>query len=285
MVSAYNKLREKLQDTFDYWNDDLRNQDVCAFYYNLEDVLKVTTHLKLFRYTPATIYNLRNFEKQTIFLSPNGMFNDIYEGLPSDDLSKISSQELSLLNDSAYITCFSEKCDSMLMWSHYADSHRGFCVEYDLNLLQSNSEILKHIYPVLYHKNRRHVSIQNIISSMQKLNDIIYHQEACTINIDHLLTLFTIKGSVWEYEREWRVIYTKKDLYDKNQTNHIPKSSQILSLPCVSGIYLGYRIDTDMRENILEIAERLGNTANRKIQVYEPFLANANYKIGFKKIN
>ena len=29
------------------------------------------------------------------------------------------------------VLCLSEVPDNMLMWSHYADHHRGFCVEYD----------------------------------------------------------------------------------------------------------------------------------------------------------
>ena len=30
------------------------------------------------------------------------------------------------------IACFSERCDSPLMWAHYADCGRGICVEYDV---------------------------------------------------------------------------------------------------------------------------------------------------------
>ena len=32
------------------------------------------------------------------------------------------------MGDSIGVSCFSEKPDDMLMWSHYADSHKGFCV-------------------------------------------------------------------------------------------------------------------------------------------------------------
>jgi hypothetical protein len=37
------------------------------------------------------------------------------------------------------------------MWSHYADHHRGFCIEYDLESLgDSNHFFRKNLYPVLY---------------------------------------------------------------------------------------------------------------------------------------
>ena len=32
------------------------------------------------------------------------------------------------------VCCFSEKFDDLTMWGHYADSHRGFCLEFRLNL-------------------------------------------------------------------------------------------------------------------------------------------------------
>lgn len=32
------------------------------------------------------------------------------------------------------ITCFSKKSDIALMWSHYADKHKGFVKEYDLQI-------------------------------------------------------------------------------------------------------------------------------------------------------
>ena len=31
----------------------------------------------------------------------------------------------------ALATCFSKRNDSILMWSHYADSHKGVCFEFD----------------------------------------------------------------------------------------------------------------------------------------------------------
>ena len=60
---------------------------------------------------------------------------------------------LELLN-SYRICCFSSRYDSILMWSHYADENKGICVEYDLGLLDHSNPILRHIYPVIYGKDR-----------------------------------------------------------------------------------------------------------------------------------
>jgi hypothetical protein len=51
----------------------------------------------------------------------------------------------------AKICSFSEAPDTLLMWSHYADHHRGFCIEYDLESLGNPSHFfLRSLYPVLY---------------------------------------------------------------------------------------------------------------------------------------
>lgn len=35
------------------------------------------------------------------------------------------------LEDLPRISCFSKRYDSILMWSHYASSHEGVCIEFD----------------------------------------------------------------------------------------------------------------------------------------------------------
>jgi len=37
--------------------------------------------------------------------------------------------------DSLKVCSFSGTQYSIIMWSHYADQHRGFCIEYDTNSL------------------------------------------------------------------------------------------------------------------------------------------------------
>ena len=50
------------------------------------------------------------------------------------------------------ISCLSESYDSLLMWAHYANSHRGICVEYDL--LKINKELEFTPVPVIYSNDR-----------------------------------------------------------------------------------------------------------------------------------
>ena len=86
------------------------------------------------------------------------------------------------------VYCLSERCDDILMWSHYADSHRG------VSLILGGSQMYSDLAlePVYYPANNEYPNVNFFTSSMQEQVDAI------------LLT----KAKHWEYEREWRIIDT-----------------------------------------------------------------------------
>lgn len=91
------------------------------------------------------------------------------------------------------ITCLSEVPDSLLMWSHYANNHRGFCVSY--NLLALNQKLQFSAIPVLYTQER--VCLRSIPLDQDALN-----KETMSLFIQSL----TSKSPEWSYEKEWRII-------------------------------------------------------------------------------
>ena len=91
------------------------------------------------------------------------------------------------------ITCLSEVPDSLLMWSHYANNHRGFCVSD--NLLALNQKLQFSAIPVLYTQER--VCLRSIPLDQDALN-----KETMSLFIQSL----TSKSPEWSYEKEWRII-------------------------------------------------------------------------------
>lgn len=91
------------------------------------------------------------------------------------------------------ITCLSEVPDSLLMWSHYANNHRGFCVSY--NLLALNQKLQFSAVPVLYTQDR--VCLHSISLDQDKLS-----KETMSLFIKSI----TSKSTDWSYEKEWRII-------------------------------------------------------------------------------
>ena len=81
------------------------------------------------------------------------------------------------------VLCLSEVYDDILMWSHYADCHRGICLIYE-----PNYEFFAHAMPVRYQKDRPCVN-PITQSSDQMLDNAIF-----------------TKASAWAYEKEWRIL-------------------------------------------------------------------------------
>ena len=82
------------------------------------------------------------------------------------------------------VFCLSEVPDDILMWSHYADGHRGFCLQFriDPGLYPFGVLLFKVDYTPSYPRI-------NIVSDLKEQTRKV------------LLT----KALHWEYEREWRI--------------------------------------------------------------------------------
>lgn len=281
----YNKFRDILSEKFEYWGEDISDDDVSDLpKYDLKEWLKEETSFKLYRYMPPEYFNIRNIETQTIHLSPNGVMNDIFEGFP-ETVDEIRPDQLNQLNNLAYMVCLSQDKDNILMWSHYAQKHEGICVEYDFKLLKEDPyNILEHLFPVVYKEKRIYKrDISSLIDSHTDLSIAVrdgtdYCGKEC---LDDILPMFLIKSNHWEYENEWRIIYTLKQMYD---IDNLELYHQNLHLPCISSVYLGYRIHPEIKKNILEICER-NSTDNRKISVFHAKLSKSSYKIEFEKVH
>jgi hypothetical protein len=82
-----------------------------------------------------------------------------------------------------------------LLWAHYANSHKGFCIEYDLDmLLESYPTDKVYSFPIKYSKKPPEVSVSD-------LSD----KEGITI----VKKLAGNKSKKWDYEKEYRIITDK----------------------------------------------------------------------------
>ena len=92
------------------------------------------------------------------------------------------------------VFCMSELNDNILMWSHYADNHRGFCIEF----------VRKP---------------DNLLGDIEATNPVIYNcyfptpapfsDEGRNKCFDDL---FLTKYKDWAYEKEWRLVNEKGDI-------------------------------------------------------------------------
>ena len=135
-----------------------------------------------------------------------------------------------------------------LLWAHYADSHKGFCIEYDLDLLTNNYVLEKNYsFPVIYSSELPQINFNDL---RLRSEELIQKKLGC-------------KSKRWEYEKEHRIITDNFGThnYDYN---------------AVKSIYFGLKMDELHK---IEIKKRL---KGRKIKYYQIIKVEKAY--GFKAI-
>lgn len=156
----------------------------------------------------------------------NMLDRDQYVSMFSDHHRTESRLRFRLLDYlGAYVCCFSEKNNSMLMWSHYADSSKGICIGYDFNILPQNNLLRNMLFPVAY--SRKPVYLTDLLKDEDRK---IYE-----FSLDAAVLCAALnKADIWNYESEWRMLFLS--LSSNNSVLYQP----INSLVRPSSINLGY---------------------------------------------
>lgn len=130
------------------------------------------------------------------------------------------------------IGCLCTDYKNKLMWSHYADSHKGFCIEYDYSAIDIGVYTTLPL-PVIYSKDRPIISWKAAFNNSPE-------------NLEESFAQFTkgllTKDEIWSYENEWRILIKATDTAD-------------IPMPRISCVYLGASISTENKEVILKIAK------------------------------
>lgn len=248
-----------------------------------------TDSIKLYRYSLADYFNIRNFETGKLKLTDTGVLNDVYEGIPCNVCGTIDQNIADKLKDIAKIKSFSETPEDVRLWGYYAKDHTGICVEYDLSELDLNDSVWNHIFPVAYSSRRLvKTNVSEMIDELKELRKDIKEESVHDYYgyLEDILPIFIMKSDKWEYEREWRIIYTLLQIYEEDDENLY---NGIISFDCATAIYLGCRIDKEIEKNICEIVERINNVRISKnrtaVSVYKMSLAEESYDLVATKIN
>lgn len=143
----------------------------------------------------------------------------------------------------ATISCFSETIKSVTMWSHYADYHKGFVLEYDLRPTLSNGIPNVGIYPVIY-DDKRYDGTQYILWEFFRMLGVKLPNPDTLSYIKCALH----KSSQWEYEKEWRLI-------DSNLRDNIISENKTWVSLKPTAIYYGTNISSDNKNRLHSIAQ------------------------------
>lgn len=166
------------------------------------------------------------------------------------------------------VACFSEVPDSILMWSHYGDSHKGVCLEYTFQTLNNfiinnkGDPLTKFIYPINYKTDlSEHIGLTCQLVLMFMHNKKPKMDFGRVEFMRHTLT----KATEWSYEREWRILVA----YNRPEQSSIERYLKLLP-DC---IYLGAKISNNYEDKIRHLCEIKG------IRVKKMQMADYSYEL------
>jgi len=153
--------------------------------------------------------------------------------------------------DTLKICSFSGTPHSIIMWSHYADEHRGFCIEYDTESLPQEHLFIRMLYPVIY-SEKLFEGTKYYLAAMR---------DRKTFNILFPALAALYKSPEWSYEKEWRLVIPAGLL----------KEASAWRIPTPKRVYLGARMPDDKKRQIIEICARKG------IEIHQMDLADDSF--------
>lgn len=211
----------------------------------------------LYSFRPVSQFTLADLINNEITVSPIKVLNDPFDCIATlwaseDNLGKMCMDKnhispLSHSFDYYRIRSFVANTDTYdsddtivknkLMWSHYADKHKGICIKYNLS-----SSFIK----------------RNNDTSCLYLRPVIYGY-AATLNVAHIKSGidFCFKSLEWAYEKEVRLV--SYDFSTNEQWTGIPldKDSKI------EAIYFGYSCSPNDKKLIKRIFK------NKNVKFYD----------------
>ena len=180
-----------------------------------------------------------------------------------------------LLLNKYRIACFSayswnSEQNEQLMWAHYAQSHKGFCVEYDISPLFDNAikdddlfsiysigkrdefllpleqrqMMINGFFPVQYSSRKNELSKSLCYAiSQNKYTE----KQAKDLKIKSFRALIT-KLLPWKYEQEWRLIV---------DANLSKKTDHKIPFPFIKRIIVGVKASDELHRILSNTAEHL----------------------------
>lgn len=177
---------------------------------------------------------LNHLEKGEVYASDvkdlNDPFENHWEQLPGLQFDAINKEFKKRIDEKRGVYCmcsnnnihFPLTPESFLMWAHYADSNRGFCVVFSSDILKTECQVANSDNFIYYSNDVPGRVNESYSKNADKELHRILHQ----------------KPKCWEYEHEARLVFEQSNRYYK-----IPKG-------CIIGVYCGLKID-DNNKNLL----------------------------------
>lgn len=171
-----------------------------------------------------------------------------------------AKRKATMFRELTKVCSFTECNNSILMWSHYAENHHGFCVEYDLSAIPDDHTFRRTLHPIIYS--------QQLYDSTPLVEKWI---EGPRMGFNPFFPMlpFVHKAQEWSYEREWRLLFVTPE----------PVPNHTWSAPTPSRIFLGARMSDSARKRIHAV---IGSSP---IEIHQMSMADTSFTLISKRLS
>jgi hypothetical protein len=220
----------------------------------------------LYKYRPINIRTLLSLHDSEVYFSRYEEFNDPFDSLiprmvvsPERQQSIVKSIELykdnysdlldrvhkegfnavflrdheaqiKRLQDKTRVFTLSQRCNSPLMFAHYADGGKGICIEYLTECLPFVGNLKAVDYPPVYPTWEYGVTSGNVEEDFDRLVRLHYYT----------------KSPHWAYEKEWRIV---RNTFDGDTGIHRYPERML------TGVIFGYKAGAEAKRLVMELVK------------------------------
>ena len=214
------------------------------------------------------LYNSGQFFSEDV--TPDEFENKLWEVNKNSKRNLVKKFNNNLKEQIVFVS-LSEHFDNSLMWSHYADSHKGVCIGYDIR--KSEYDFFEEIcHPVFYVKDSDFTEDINQIMDDDR-NKLKLLEEP-----------FLVKSEMWKDESEWRLLFNKERLeetskiVDLSNFIKIKEDLSFFKFPKPTCVFLGLKISEEYMEKIKRIC------IEREIKVYKMVKDDSKYDLSYEEV-
>ena len=192
-------------------------------------------------------------------------------------VSGLSINKYENIRNNLWICCLSKLYNSILMWSYY-NKHEGVCIGLNMDNVAKCIDIR---YGMMVCSSGKEVQYKDVVDKANYYRD----------REDFFNYQVYTKAKAWEHEQEVRLfIYKPSAMYmgllpfqrDKYGFDNKEIRAFVPITPeCFESIYLGVKIDTGVKKDIIKLAKNL----NPDIKIYQMHVDSSSFSVVEKNLN
>lgn len=173
-----------------------------------------------------------------------------------------------------FVSCFSEVNNNILMWSHYANDHKGICLGFKAKKIQDKYILfLDSRLPIDFSK----VSYHEV---MPPRFNMLHVEE----RVKYILQALTTKFISWEYEKEWRMIVFRDEFKNENRKDD-NRGSMKYDKNNLESITFGLKISRGDAESVCKILHEEYWEKGIMVKLYQAKEVQGKYSLQIESID